>query len=112
MIAFSLGLFVLIGVLAHLDQDDYRELADRVRAALGKCGIQQKDAAFRMGISEGLLSRQLSGAERISLQQLSKLPLEFWQWFHLLGVKDAGLPAEVGTGLQLAMTLTVQGERR
>jgi hypothetical protein len=47
--------------------------------ALGRAGVSQKRAASDLGITEGQLSRQLSGAEHLSFWRMRSLPPEFWQ---------------------------------
>ena len=51
-----------------------------VATAMEKSGLTRGQAAHCMGISEGLLSRQIDNADNqhLSWQRLSKLPNAFW----------------------------------
>lgn len=55
---------------------DWRGLVAR---ALGRAGISQKAAAVDLGITPQALSKQLAGAEHLSLWRMHALPPEFWR---------------------------------
>ena len=65
--------------LPSMETPEAREIAALVRAALDKAAIQQKDAAFTMGVDPSQFRRQLDGLEGLPLQRLLKLPDAFWR---------------------------------
>jgi hypothetical protein len=51
-----------------------RDVLDLLRTAILRAGSSQKATAISMGISGAQLSRQLSGVERLPLEQLARDP--------------------------------------
>ena len=72
-----------------------------VRRARELCGLKQASMAAYMGISEPLLSAQLSDADtdkHLSLRRLSRVTVrDFWALFALLLIEDCGLSVQVLT---------------
>lgn len=86
---------------------------DEVKAALRHADISHKEAAITMGISEGLLSRKLSGDKPLTFESLAPLPAIFWQWFAVVLSQRHGVPALVASGARLSrrrarMSLSMQ----
>lgn len=75
---------------------------DEVNAALRMADISHKEAALTMGISEGLLSRKLSGDKPLTFESLAKLPAIFWQWFAVALAHTHGIPALAGSAARLS----------
>jgi hypothetical protein len=76
-------------------------LAD-IRAALRHAGIPDKVAAMEMEVSKGLASLKLSGERPLTVQALSKLPTEFWQWLAVEIAERHGVPEVVEAGARLS----------
>jgi hypothetical protein len=67
--------------------------ANRIRQALRCADISLEKAASYMELDKSLLRRQLDGEGHLSHTRLLLLPETFWQWYHLLGSAERGMPA-------------------
>jgi len=98
-VALLLMCFVQLVIGMAVSREDIRT---DVRSALRHAGITHKAAAIDMGISEGLLSRKLSGDKPLTFESLEPLDAIFWQWFAVLTAQRHGVPATVTAGARLA----------
>ena len=78
------------------------EMRADIRSAMRHAGMSEKEAAITLNVSQGLLSRKLSGEKPLTFESLEGLPAIFWQWFAVLMAQRHGVPALVGTGARLS----------
>lgn len=104
------GAFAVGVVLAS---DRRGVLLEAVKEAMRMADVALTSAAIDMDVSKGVLSRKLSGEKPLSLDALSCLPDEFFQWFAVALAQRVGVPQTVQVGARLArrqarMSLTQQ----
>ena len=100
---------ILIGLVAL--SDEQREAAQRrIREALRLADIAITKAALWMQLDRSDLERGLNGTMKLDLWRLEMLPDAFHQHYHLLGLRDRGLPEYAKTALKIYPALNVQKE--
>lgn len=72
------------------------------KAAIKLAGLSDKEAAYYCGESKSHWSERMSGVLPFTMQMAAKLPVEVWQWFHILGNRHVGTPELVRSGARLA----------
>lgn len=87
------GLYVFAAVV--LTSED---VLAAVREALRHADVTPK--AFTC--NKGVVSEKLTGKRPLTLQSLTPLPVEFWQWFSVELAVRAGVPVDVTVGARLA----------
>lgn len=95
---FALALFGVVQLTdAHL-----RATAQRIREALTLCGLQQKEAAYLIGLDPSDFQKALDGQRKLDLWRLEMLPEDFQRHYSLLVLRDRGLPDYARTALKVA----------
>lgn len=103
MLTFCSVLLVL-GLVA-LSDDQRRTAAQRIREALRLADIAITKAARWMALDPSDLERGLSGARKLDVWRLEMLPDEFHRHYHLLGLRDRGLPETAKVALKITPAL-------
>lgn len=98
-----LAVTALVGVAVQRD-DLLADLRDAIRHA----GLSDKQVAAEMHVSKGLCSLKLHGGRPMTLDALSALPAEVFQWLAVQLAQRFGLPDEVQTGVRLSRQARMQ----
>lgn len=81
---------IALGMAAWVATPDVLAYCERVRLVLSRLGILEKEAAWRVGISQSLFSEWLSGAKRIEPLRLRRIGPEFNAEMAATELEDAG----------------------
>lgn len=95
---------IILG-LVLLTDDQRRTAANRIREALRLADLGIRKAALHMELDPSDFERALSGERKLDLWRLEMLPDAFHQHFHLLGLRDRGLPDTAMAALKIAPAL-------
>ena len=106
LLAFGLG-----AVLVQLQREDYKRFLARVRTAIVKAGLTEKEAGLTAGVTDpAQFSKMLNGQQRIPADILAALPEPVQQYLYFDGVIDHGLPRDVVGSLRMAKAV-LRGQR-
>ena len=102
-------ILLLLG-LVMLSDDQRRAAANRIREALRLADIGITKAALYMNMDAAQFERGLSGEQTLNLWRLEMLPDPFHQHFHLLSLRDRGLPDYAKAALKIIPALDLKRE--
>lgn len=93
-----------------LDDEMRRAVSRRIREALRLADISLTKAAVWMGMGAQDLEKALNGERALSVWRLLALPDEYHQHYHLIELRDRGLPDYAKTAIKMLPAL--ESERR
>lgn len=97
---FIIGFVVGLGTVVAESEVMAKALM-AVRQALRDIGIADKQAADLLGVNLGNLSDKLRGERALTVESLSKFPVEFWQALPVRLAMTFGMSTQVRVGLAL-----------
>jgi hypothetical protein len=103
-----LGGLLLAGgaVLVQMDRDDYKQLLLRIRGAIKKCGLSEKEVAYEAGVTDpAQFSNMLNGKQRMPLDVYAALPEPVQQQLAFDSVLEHGMPREIVGSLRMAKAI-------
>lgn len=94
--------FCLVLGLVMLDDQQRQTAEKRIREALRLADISITKAALWMNLERSDLDKALQGLLKLDVWRLEMLPDVFHQHYHLLCLRDRGLPEYAKTSLKIA----------
>lgn len=94
-----------------LDDELRRAVAHRIREALRLADISLTKAAHWMGMGPQDFEKALNGERALSVWRLLALPPEYHQHYHLIELRDRGLPDYAKTAIKMLPALEPERKR-